>query len=276
MSCRGVSFLDWPRGSCVFLCYRPELAAGAWEGPLLSRYMMSDATKLFLLLSIQGKGGDLPLLGPLGPLHTGGIEIEAWALQDKILDAIMIDPFYRPHSWAGQVLHPGVVPAYFQVQFKERILRLQAERDLYIRNLSAQIDIYIALYDKLEMRRTGLGCAGTTWTSSSTNGLRIWESPEYQGLVLQAGLRARYQSTAMRPAPPIAAPNVTVPFSSTIIHTAHAPPTSCNGESRLCIFPSYYHPCVQCVHCYPLNHEAYFQLGSQKMPSICRGHCSGA
>ena len=143
--------------------------------------------------SVQGKGGDLPLLDPLGPLHTGTVEIEAWV---------------------------------------------------------------------------------STWTSSSTNGLRIWESPEYQGLVLQAGLRARYQSTVMRPAPPIAAPNVTVPFSSTTIHTAHAPPTSCNGESRFRIFPCYsFHPYVRC---YPLNREPYSQLVSQKTSSMnYRGYYSG-
>ena len=172
-----------------------------WEGRLLVQYAMSDSTRLFLLLSMQSKGVPLPHLGPQGPLGCGSTEIDVWVLQDLILDSLMKDPYYRPPCWSGQELHPSIEPAYFQAQFRERILRLQAERSMYIRNLSSQLDLYIALYDKLEVRRTGYGCAGTTWGGSMSNALRIWESPEYQTMVLQAGLKARFETATSSSCP---------------------------------------------------------------------------
>ena len=167
------------------------------------RYSMSDSTRLFLLLSMQSKGVPLPQLSPEGPVGCGNTEVDVWVLQDLILDSLMKDPFYRPPCWAGQDLHPSIEPAYFQAQFRERILRLQAERSMYVRNLSSQLDLYIALYDKLEVRRTGYGCAGTTWGGSMSNSLRIWESPEYQCMVLQSGLRARYETAASSSCPAV-------------------------------------------------------------------------
>ena len=141
---------------------------------------MSDATKLFLLLSIEGKGGPMPELGPNGPLKFGRALIRPAALQEVILENLIGDPWYRPRSWEGQAVSLEVESCYFGGKFAERVRSLQFERDSMLQHMSSQIDIYSVLAEKAEIRRLGAGCAGVTWGGSITNALRLTDSPEYQ------------------------------------------------------------------------------------------------
>ena len=149
---------------------------------------MSDPTKLFLLLSIQAKGGEMPPLGSLGPEEVGTEEIHSDLLQELVLDGIINDPFHRPAAWTGHQLPPHIISNYFLNLLGDRMIVLSNERDVRVRNLSAQIDIVTNLFHRLELRAAGHGCAGATWGGSATNAQRIWESPDYQALYLQHSL----------------------------------------------------------------------------------------